>query len=109
MSDKPELTIKEALASLEEELNITLPIGATNLPPAIRFRSVLMYLKERLCPHKVQIRAHVDSDGSELATVIADTLLSALASIPLPVATVAKRLAMIGLDRFCDEPESLLD
>lgn len=102
------MEIDEALVQIEREVGIRPPIGASELPLAARFRAVLLDLKSRLCSRRDAIRERMDSDGSELATVIADTLLSSLSQVPLPVATVSKRIAAIGLDRFCRQPTSLV-
>lgn len=99
----------EALVQIESELKISPPIGASEFPLSARFRAVLLVLKASVCPHREVIRARLESEGVELATVIADTLISSLSAIPLPVATVSKRVAVIGLDKFCEQPASLLE
>jgi hypothetical protein len=103
------MELNEALLQIESALNIAPPLGATELPRHARFRAVLLELKSRICPKRAEIKARMESDGGELAVIIVDTLITALSQIPLPVATVAKRISTIGLDRFCDQPSQLLE
>ena len=103
------MELDEALLQIENALNIAPPLGATELPRTARFRVVLLELKSRICPKRVEIKARLQSDGGELTAIIVDTLITALSQIPLPLATVAKRIGTIGLDRFCEQPAKLLE
>ena len=102
-------TIHEALTAIESELGISPPIGSSELPPPSRFRSVLIELKSRICPKADSIRGRLKTDEADLASIVADTIISGLTQIPLPVATVSKKIAAIGLERFCSEPASILE
>jgi len=99
---------ERALIQIESALGIEPPLGALRMPPPTRYQAVLIELRIMICPKKDEIRALVESDKAELAKVIADTALSSLLMIPLPVATVASKVATIGLDRFCKQPAELL-
>ena len=102
-------TIYEALTVIESELGISPPIGSTELPPPSRFRSVLIELKSRVCPKVDSIRSRLEADEADLASIVADTIITGLTQIPLPVTTVSKKIAAIGLERFCTEPASILE
>jgi hypothetical protein len=99
--------LTDALVEIERALNISPPIGAQELPPATRFRAVLIELRSRICPKQEAIAARIESDGVSVAVVIADTLITTLSQIPLPVATVAKHISKIGLAQFCKQPSSV--
>lgn len=105
----PQTELHDALIAVERALGLTPPIGLDRLPPSGRFRAVLVELRSRICSRREEIRARLASDGGELAAVVADVLISSLTQLALPVATVSRRIASMGLDRFCEQPAALLD
>ena len=99
----------EALVEIEQVLQIQPPIGAAELPPELRFFRVLGFLREQLCPKVETMIGLSNKPEGEIATVIADCLISSFGQIPLPVATVSKHLAKIGVTRFCTDQNTLLE
>ena len=102
------MDITEALGEIEKEAGITPPLGAFDLSLKSRYRQVLLLLRSHVCPQQEVVKARLDSDGGNLAVVIADTLLSVFSGIPAPIATISSRIAKIGLERFCLEPDAVL-
>lgn len=98
----------DALLELEKEWGISPPLGANELPPAARFREILMELKARVCPNREAIKKQMNSDAADLGSIVADVIISGLTQVPLPLTKVARRIAAITLDRFCKDPATLL-
>jgi hypothetical protein len=100
--------VRAALIQLEEALDIGQPIGASELPDEIRFFRVLSSLRDILCPRLGLFVKAADTDAGDLAAIIADTIVSAVGKFPIPAATISKRIAAMGFDRFCEDPNELL-
>lgn len=99
----------DALVEFERVLQIQPPIGAAELPPELRFFRVLGILREHLCPKTETIINLASTSEGEVATVIADCLISSFGQIPLPVATISKHLAKIGIKKFCTDQNTLVE
>lgn len=100
--------LREALIDIEEALDIGRPVGAAELPDEVRFFRVLISLRNILCPRLTRIVQVADSESGDLAAVVADCIVSAVGNVPVPAATVAKHLLLIGFERFCSNPTELL-
>jgi hypothetical protein len=100
--------VRAALIQLEEALDIGQPVGASELPDEIRFFRVLSFLRDILCPRLGAFVKAADTDAGDLAAIITDTIVSAVGKFPIPAATISTRIAAIGFDRFCDDPNELL-
>lgn len=96
------------MIQLEEALDIGQPVGASELPDEIRFFRVLSFLRDILCPRLGAFVKAADTDAGDLAAIITDTIVSAVGKFPIPAATISTRIAAIGFDRFCDDPNELL-
>lgn len=84
--------------------------GSSPLKRSARIEAAICYLKNIICPQKEKLLARSDSAGGNLVVIISDTIASAIGSLPLPIATISRELARIGLDRFCKNPfESILN
>ncbi|GAA0348740.1 hypothetical protein GCM10009092_11390 [Bowmanella denitrificans] len=104
-----DLTLKDALIAIESEAGIELPLGFNRLPLAERFSEVLALLKSNICPRKTEISKRADSEEVSLAVCLTDVLITHYTGIPAPVSTVSRHIAKIGLEKFCNTPESLLE
>jgi hypothetical protein len=103
---KPE--VAEALEQIERELQFPPPIGATEIPPGIRYFRVLATLRERICPKAREVADLSKKSEGEVVAILIDCLISSLGGIPLPVATLSKHIAAIGVERFCADPNTIL-
>lgn len=99
----------EALSLLEEAREISPPIGAGRLPPRARFRQILDFLRGTICPKADEIIKKSESKGGDLAAVVFDVLVSVFTGIPAPCATISKKIAEIGLEKFCINPTKIVD
>jgi len=104
----PNQDLVEALDEIEQLLHIQPPIGAAELPPGVRYFRVLAALRDRLCPGISTTLEALKTPTGEIATVIADCLLSSMSQLPVPVATVARHVAALGVDKFCSDPSELV-
>jgi hypothetical protein len=103
----PELA--EALEQIERELHLHPPIGATEIPPGIRYFRVLTRLREMICPKAREVVELSKKSEGEVVSIIIDCLISSLSHIPLPVATLSKHVAAVGVERFCADQNALLE
>jgi hypothetical protein len=103
------MKIQDALSALERELHINAPFGLDQLPPETRYQQVLYQLQQTICPHREAILTRLRSEGLSLTTCVFDSLLSTFAGIPTPVSTIAKGIAVVGLEKFCTNPASILN
>jgi hypothetical protein len=98
----------DALEQIERELHISPPIGATGIPPEIRYFRVLTRLREMICPKALELVDRSKKSGGEIVSIIIDCLISSLGGVPLPIATLSKHIAAVGLERFCADQNSIL-
>ncbi|MCP2341520.1 hypothetical protein [Actinomadura rupiterrae] len=101
--------LRDALIELEDAMGIHRPIGAAQLPDAIRFLRVLTSLRDLLCPRLDELVKAADSDAGDLAAVLTDTIITAVGKVPVPAATVARAVVSIGVGRFCANPAVLVE
>lgn len=101
--------VAEALEQIERELQMHPPIGATDIPPEIRYFRVLTTLREKICPKAREVVDLSKKSEGEITSIIFDCLISSLGGIPLPVATLSKHIAAVGVERFCTDQNALLD
>ncbi|MBI0398015.1 hypothetical protein [Cyclobacterium marinum] len=98
----------KALLNIEKELKIVPPMGAADLPKELRFRRVILELQKRICPQIDRILKRMKSEEVSLTTLIIDVLTASLSNIPIPIATIAKHVAAIGIVKFCKNPEEII-
>jgi hypothetical protein len=101
--------LRDALVQLENAMGIGQPIGAAELPDAIRFLRVLNALRDILCPRVSQLVRAADTTEGDLVTILADVIVVAVGRVPVPATTIAKHVAGIGVERFCKTPAALVD
>lgn len=100
--------IRDALRQIEKALEIAPPIGAAELPDEVRFFRVLSSLRDALCPQMGYLVESAESRAGELATLISDCIVSMIGHFPIPAFTIAKQIAGMGFERFCEKPVELL-
>ena len=98
----------DALTEIEQFLELQPPIGAAELPPEIRYFRVLRIIRDHVCPAVSAIVDFSKKSEGEIVTILVDILITFMSSLPVPVATVSKHIAALGVDRFCSDPSSLL-
>lgn len=98
----------DALSEIEQALELQPPIGAAELPPELRYFRILEFLRERICPAISTIVDFSKKPQGEIVSILIDILISQLSNVPIPVATVAKYIAILGVERFCSNPSNLL-
>jgi hypothetical protein len=101
--------LRDALSQIEEAAGLGRPIGAAQLPDAIRFFRVLTFLRDTLCPRLDHLVKAADSKAGDLTVVLADIIVATVGHVPVPAATVARAIAGIGADRFCASPAALVE
>ncbi|NET61805.1 MAG: hypothetical protein F6K47_38510 [Symploca sp. SIO2E6] len=104
----PPSELIEALNQLELALGINAPIGATELPPELRYFRVIAEVRKRLCPQLTLITDLSKTSQGEIVTVLTDTLIALIGNFPVPIATLAKHLAAMGIEEFCKDQSKLL-
>lgn len=102
------MEIIEALEAFEAELNLSIPKGASKLPLKIRYQVVLTYLRDRLCPQFTKTRDVLKGEKVVLATAIADAISLYVAALNVPAASIARSISIVGIDKFCEHPASIL-
>lgn len=98
----------DALAEIEQALELQPPIGAAELPPELRYFRVLAILRDHICPAVSAIVDFSKKSEGEIITILIDVLVTFLSNLPVPVATVSKHIAALGVERFCSDPSNLL-
>ena len=67
-----------------------------------------MKLRAILCPRAKEIIARADSGEGTIVAILADTTLTFFVDGGYPVTVLAREIARVGLERFCRDPEILL-
>lgn len=98
-----------ALESLEKRWEIAPPRGAADLGPGERFLLVLLRLRDEICPKLQELSKALESKEAALAAAIVDVLGPIATGQPLVVGTVFRMITIYGIDRFCENPEGVLD
>ncbi|HEX8664789.1 MAG TPA: hypothetical protein VF744_12235 [Beijerinckiaceae bacterium] len=98
-----------ALEALEREYGIPVPKGALQLPPFLRYSAILVALRARICPHAKTVQSALNDRATEASAIIADAIGSFVTSTPFIIATLARCLLSIGIERFCENPNTLFD
>jgi len=81
--------------------------GAAPKPPNDYITLAIEGLRQHLCPRKQEILARLKNPTTDLAVILFDALTPFVGN-PIPaLASVSQKLAEIGLERFCTEPEIL--
>ena|SRR5260221_14590960 len=101
-------TVENALEALEGEWGIQKPMGAAPGTAFARYQEVLEELRHRLCPRARQIKQALQSPGVDAAAVITDTIIAVVTKSPIPAAAISTKLAIVGIERFCQDPAVLV-
>lgn len=105
----PDSELLTALIEIEQVMQLQPPIGASELPPKLRFFRVLALLQQQICPKASELVDLANKPEGEIVIAIADCLIATLGQIPIPVTTVAKHVAKIGVKKFCKDQTALLE
>lgn len=105
----PDSELLMALVEIEQAMQIQPPIGAAELPPKLRFFRVLAFLQQQICPKAEELVDLANKPEGEIVIAITDCLIATLGQIPVPITTVAKHLAKIGVKKFCEDQTALLE
>ena len=102
----------EALRGALLEIGIVLDrksgtFGSAPKPPNDYITLAIEGLRQQLCPRKQEILARLKSPTADLAVILFDALTPFVGNHIPALASVSRKLAEIGLDRFCAEPEIL--
>jgi hypothetical protein len=101
------IELENALEQLETELGIVRPLGGMGLPFGLRYKDVLKHVQGKLCPRANDIRATLQRPGTDIFTIIADFIASEITSTPFVFTTLARYVALYGLERFCADPAGI--
>lgn len=102
------MDLPSALEALETSVGMKAPFGADRLPPESRYSQIILFLRDIICPKATEILARLKKEGTTLVTIISDILLATFSGTPIPVTTVAKSIAIVGVERFCTDPTAIL-
>lgn len=97
-----------ALEAFESEMRIPQPRGANNLPPRVRYRAILALLRNRLCPHLSKSTDILKLEQATLIAAISDAILLYVATLEVPAISIARSIAIVGIENFCKDPSSIL-
>ena len=82
--------------------------GGAPKSPEEYIRSAVRRIQEIICPHSPELLKKLKEPTTELATILFD-LVSPYIGNPVPgLGSVTKKIAEIGLTRFCADPEGTL-
>ena len=104
-----EESLNNALEVLEQQWGIVPPMGSDQMPDRTRFQAVLNRLARVLCSRKNEVLAVLNSHTLDGATIAADAFGSWVLDYPFVYTQIFRRLAIIGIDRFCANPSSIFD
>lgn len=68
----------------------------------------IKWCKDRLCPRSAEIIAASTSRSGDLTVAITEVVLWKLGSMVPGIPTIARTIAVMGIERFCREPQALL-
>lgn len=102
------MDIFAALEQFEAELDIVPPLGAGKLPHRARYHKVLARVREAICPKLKDAEVHIKGEKGSFVTVVSDAILVGLADLEIPASTIARSIVIIGIDKFCIDPASIL-
>lgn len=104
--------IKSALEELsvfhEKEMS-KLEFGSGSLGPEQRRKRIIEKIVHLLCPRKAEIAKVVDGTEASLVATVSDCLLMYFLNLAAPVLLISQQIAKVGLERFCSDPESLIE
>lgn len=106
---KNKMELASALEAIEREVGLDAPLGASNLPPRARFRTILTLLRDKLCPQLGEVKRVLNTEKASLGSAVADLVIVSVAKLEAPAATIGRSIAIVGIDTFCKDPASILD
>lgn len=96
--------LERALLELEERWGILPPSGSGDMPPSSRFAAVCLELAKRICPHRDSILSVIDHKHAETSSVVVDAFGSWITQTPFVYATITRKFAIVGIEKFCSNP-----
>jgi len=103
------IELENAFLELENELQIPTPMGMKRGTPQLRYITVLIAIKKKICPHKEELLMKIRSDESEVLATVVDAMLSYVTTLPIVAATISKYICAHGLENFCEDPAELVN
>lgn len=103
------IDVTEALVELGSLLSKSeRRFGAAPEPRSKLIDRALAELKRAICPNKEIILERLASSNTAMGAVILDGFVTWLTAIPVAAATLAREVARVGVERFCNDPQILL-
>ena len=106
MADEDVFQILIAIGTAVEES--TGDFGATPRSSRERVQLAITYLKKKVCPHRDEILRRARSRQTDLAVLLLEILAFWLGNSIPGLSQIAKLIAEMGLEKFCENPESIL-
>ena len=103
------MEIRQALEEIEKIDGILPPFSADRMPLGARFNEILNRLRDILCPKSDSLLRAARRGEVDLSVLVSDVLLAVFVGLAVPCMAIGKRVAMIGIERFCGRPSSLID
>jgi hypothetical protein len=95
-------TLLNAIDTLGRELDRNQPgFGAAPRPRS----QTLYWVRDQICPRRAAIKRIASGDGTEIAALMIDAIVSAFTGLPWVGAQISRIVVRWGIDKFCEDPQ----
>jgi hypothetical protein len=101
--------LEDALAELERVWKIEPPLGGSDIGIFDRYLPVVQALRDRVCPLLMKMAKVLKSKEASLVAALLNVFGPAIVGKEYAVATLYRDIVVLGIDKFCENPEGLLE